>query len=104
MLRKRGLLVRASVDAMTTHVSMAVAHNQQEYMVKMAWVMESKCWRIQQSRTMLVSFGIEPGCATLAQVENSSSAVAGWAAYEGPGIEYIVPPMSSSRPCKEIEE
>ena len=49
-------------------------------------------------------FGIEPGCATLAQVENSSSGVAGWAAYEGPGIEYIAPPISSSRPRKEIEE
>ena len=49
-------------------------------------------------------FGIEPGCATLAQVENSSSGLAGWAAYEGPGIEYIVPSISSSRPRKEIEE
>ena len=49
-------------------------------------------------------FGIEPGCATLAQVENSSRGVAGWAAYDGPGIEYIVPPMTSSRPRKEIEE
>ena len=49
-------------------------------------------------------FGIEPGCATLAQVENSSSGVAGWAAYDKPGIEYIVPPMTSSRPRKEIEE
>ena len=49
-------------------------------------------------------FGIEPGCATFAHVENSSSGVAGWATYEGPGIKYIVPPMTLSRPRKEIEE
>ena len=49
-------------------------------------------------------FGIEPGCAMLAQIENSSSGIAGWAMYDGPGIEYIAPPMTPSRPRKEIEE
>jgi hypothetical protein len=48
-------------------------------------------------------FGLPEGCTTLAQVENSSNGVAGWANYDGPALHtFEVPAISNSEPRQAI--
>ena len=48
--------------------------------------------------------GLPKGCATLAQVENTSAKMLGWAAYIGPGLhDFMTPPISSSESWQVIQ-
>ena len=49
--------------------------------------------------------GLPKGCATMAQIEDSSAGVAKWASYEGPSLhDYEVPPVSNSEPWNVAQE